>query len=138
MENLTGSLSAISSFGISEINIFTAKGLNKKGSEEILTASRILREKFGIEIVHVDGTLNDGTEDANFLDVQPYEHHYNTVVACLFGAINHHILATEEWQACHVDRQSNGVFAKISVDGVTFLDVVAIKCFTVNTEGNTC
>ena len=86
-----------------------------------------LKLMFGIEIVHV--------KDRS--DRQNSSCHLNcdTFMECLVSAISHQILATKEWFAFSIDRQTNGVFAKKSFDGANFLDVVALKGWTNNSDG---
>lgn len=80
-----------------------------------------LKLRFGLEIVLVIDKSDRPNND--------------TIMECLVGAISHNVLAGKEWFAFSIDRQTNGVFAKKSLDGANFFDVIVLKGWTNNSNG---
>jgi hypothetical protein len=97
---------------------------------------QMLQESFGLAVVLFDH-LCDGDENSIESDdeLANREYSFDNVVDCLLNYISQKILNTNEWQAFSSDGQKNGVYAKVSADGPTFLDVVALKGFTIDSDG---
>ena len=96
----------------------------------------LLLESFGLGVVFYDKSRED---DDNSTESNPeitrVEYNFDDVIDCLLSFISHKVLDTTVWKAFASDGQKNGIYAKVSEDGPTFLDVVALKGFTINSDG---
>ena len=122
MENMPGSF-AIPSRN-DEITIFRRISLIENNAVSLATID-ILEKKYGI-VGHI----------VDKVDCESPELGYDIMIECLLGAIFHHILSSKEWFTFSIDGQTKGVFAKVSTEGASLLDVVAVQGFTMSSDGN--
>lgn len=137
MENLPG-IHANPVEGMNEIVVFdTRESIGGVSFLETIQATiHLLQESFGLAVVnfeHLHDNDNNSIESDTKMDNRDYS--FDDVIDCLLNYISHKILETNVWQAFSSDGQKNGVYAKVSADGPTFLDVVAFKGFTLNSDG---
>ena len=132
MENLPGSLS-IPVPDKNDVLIFRLSDQRDDSLEEknLTALTRKVRDDFGLELTQHDSRAISTISEID-IDTTPCEYDFNAVIECLLSAIYHRILKKVEWSAFNIDGQRNGVFAKESVDGASFLDVIAFKGFTMN------
>jgi hypothetical protein len=136
MENLPG-IHANPVEGKNEVIVLeTQASIRNNFQATIQPTIQLLQDSFGLAVVlfdHLcDGDDNSIESDAEITNI---DYSFDNVVDCLLNYISHKILDTNEWQAFSTDGQKNGVYAKVSTDGPTFLDVVAFKGFTTNSDG---
>lgn len=137
MENLPG-IHANPVEGMNEIIVLdTRESIGRDSFLEAIQATiQLLQESFGLAVVHFDrlhDNENNSVESDTEMDNRDCT--FDDVIDCLLNYISHKILETNVWQAFSSDGQKNGVYAKVSADGPTFLDVVAFKGFTLNSDG---
>lgn len=98
-----------------------------------------LHDIFGLDIGLFSPRVDASDDGLNFKDSEetPASFEFDSVIECLLGAVYHSILNEKEWSAFSIDGQMNGVFCKSSTEGNSFMDVVAIKGFTINADGKT-
>ena len=138
MESLPG-IHANPVEGKSEIiALDTRDGIKGDNFEATIQATiQLVQETFGLAVVLFDDSSDgDGNSVEIDAEIENRDYSFDHVVDCLLNYISHKILETNVWHAFSSDGQKNGVYAKVSVDGPTFLDVVALKGFTINSDGN--
>ena len=125
MENISGSL-ANPLPDTNEVMVFilTSEGGNEA---DFKTTFEVLKDKFGLDVKKSDEGA-DSMEGTAHYD-------YTSVIDCLLNSIEHKILSKSDWFGFSVDGQQKGVLAKASVDGSTFVDVISIKGYTINSDG---
>jgi hypothetical protein len=125
MDNISGSL-ANPLPDTNEVMVFilTSDGENET---DFKAALGLLKVKFGLDVMKSTEGIdcNEGTA----------QHDFTSVIDCLLNSIEHKILSKSDWFGFNVDGQQKGVLAKASTDGPTFLDVVSMKGFTINSDG---
>lgn len=132
MENLPGSLSTPVS-GKNDVMILTLPDRRDDGLKmsNLTALIRKVHDALGLDLTQPGSQAINATNESD-AEVTPCEYDFDTVIECLLNALYDRILNRIEWSAFNIDGQRNGVFAKESVDGASFLDVIALKGFTMN------
>ena len=125
MDNISGSL-ANPLPDTNEVMVFILAN-DEVNEADFKAAFALLKVKHGLGVMKFSegADSNEGTA----------QHDFTSVIDCLLNSIEHKILSKSDWFGFSVDGQQKGVLAKASTDGPTFLDVVSMKGFTINSDG---
>jgi hypothetical protein len=135
MENHPGML-AYPSTGEKDVIVFCISDL-KITDGDLRSTITAIQKKFGLDVTYSDtcnpnidlSNLSLATEETDMLTI---ESESDILIECILSSIYYHMLASGAWFTWSTDDQKKGVLAKVSEDGNTFVDVVALKDCTMD------